>query len=607
MQEVWQLINSGRLADAEEACMRLLAITPQLGEAEFALGVIAYRHGNSDLALAQIGKVLSQDPRILTALTLGALIFFERGDFERALEFSQRAHAINPMDPMVLNMIGRCLLALGSRFEALQAFDALVRIDPKQPTGYFGFVDTFLVLGSSFDAIEALRNAVRLAPDKTRLQKLADLELALGRPTEALKVATRILSGDSNNISANMAAARSLTELGREEQAAPYWATAKTNTPDKWRVDRQEAYALSMAGKFEASEVCLDRSIAAQPKQGAAYHLLFTGRKALETDRLRIGSMEALADCGLLDSSEAIPLQFALGKAWDDLDDPERAIRYFDRANEMQLKTMVASRPFSREALEDQFALHRELFPSMAIAAGNPVGRPPIFVIGMMRTGTTLVEQILSAHPDVVGAGEQDFWTGSESLIVDRLNRQVRVDLVPERRAAYLRLVHSFGGETLSVVDKNPANLVVAGLIHSVFPDSKIIHLRRNQVDTALSIWMTHIQTFAPFMADRANIAFAIKQADQQAEYWARALPKNRFLSVRYEDLVTDPEKTTRSLLEFCGLPWNDACLKTSGSVKSVKTPSLWQVRQPIYKSSVARWKRYEPWLGEFRDLLELD
>jgi len=192
-------------------------------------------------------------------------------------------------------------------------------------------------------------------------------------------------------------------------------------------------------------------------------------------------------------------------------------------------------------------------------------------------------------------------------LIVDRLNRQVRVDLVPERRAAYLRLVHSFGGETLSVVDKNPANLVVAGLIHSVFPDSKIIHLRRNQVDTALSIWMTHIQTFAPFMADRANIAFAIKQADQQAEYWARALPKNRFLSVRYEDLVTDPEKTTRSLLEFCGLPWNDACLKTSGSVKSVKTPSLWQVRQPIYKSSVARWKRYEPWLGEFRDLLELD
>jgi tetratricopeptide (TPR) repeat protein len=605
MQEVWQLINSGRLADAEAACLSTLKVTPQLGEAEFALGVIAYRRGNSDLALGQIRKVLTQDARIFSALTLGARIFFERRDFERALEFSQRAHEINPLDPMVLSVIGRCLLALGSRLEALQAFDALVRLDPKQATGYYGIADTFLALGSSFDAVEALRNAVRLAPDKARLQKLADLELTLGRPLEALKAAARVLNDDANSISANIAAGRSLTELGKQDQAAPYWAAAKQGTPDKWRVDRQEAYALSMAGKFLDSEFCLERSISAEPKQGAAYHLLFTGRKASEADRDRIDSMEALADGGLLEASEAIPLHFALGKAWDDLDNPERAIRFFDRANEMQLKSIASFRPFSSEALEEQFALHRELFPSKDIAAGTQTGRPPIFVVGMMRTGTTLVEQILAAHPEVAGAGEQDFWTGSESLIVDRLNRQIRADLVPERRAAYIRLVHSFGGDELSVVDKNPANLVVAGLIHSVFPDSPIIHLRRNPVDTALSIWMTYMQTFAPFMADRGNISFAIKQADRQADYWAKVLPKDRFLSIRYEDLVEDPEKLTRSILEFCGLPWHDSCLKSPGSGKSVKTPSLWQVRQPIYKSSVARWKRYEPWLGEFRQLLE--
>jgi len=218
-----------------------------------------------------------------------------------------------------------------------------------------------------------------------------------------------------------------------------------------------------------------------------------------------------------------------------------------------------------------------------------------------MRSGTTLLEQILSAHPQVVGAGEIDFWHGSEALILDVDNRRVRTELLPDRRAAYMRLIASFGGHGRRVVDKFHANLRIAGLIHQVFPDSPIIHVYRNPIDTAISMWMT--DSSAAYLWDRKHVVFAVRQAVEQASHWRSVLPHNRFLDVRYEDLVADPMRCTREVLDFCDLPWDDACMNANSIGKKVRTVSTWQVRQPIYQSSVDRWKRYEPWLGEFAEL----
>jgi hypothetical protein len=276
-------------------------------------------------------------------------------------------------------------------------------------------------------------------------------------------------------------------------------------------------------------------------------------------------------------------------------------MRHFDAGNAIRIRERGAKRPFDAESEADRWAVVRHVLEiSTAPAEGLATGKP-IFVVGMMRSGTTLVEQILASHPQVVGAGELDFWHGSETVIIDFGEPRLRTELLPERRAAYLRLIESFGGNALRVVDKFHANLRIAGLLHHLFPDSPIVHVYRNPLDTAISMWMS--DSSAAYLWDRNHVVFAIRQAIEQAEHWRKVLPQNRFLDVRYEDLVENPERNIRRVLNFCGLPWDDACLESESQKKNVRTLSSWQVRQPIYRSSMARWRLYEPWLGEFEAL----
>ncbi len=603
MHDVWKDIQERNYAQAEEACRQALADTPGLLEARFALAVIAYEQKDPELALARISEVLTSDPNLFPALTLGSRILFEHGRAPEALLLARRALTLRPSDASLHHMVGRCLIAVGNPIEALQVFDDLIRLAPRNAAGYFGRADVCMEIETTFDAVEALTKGLKWTPDVARMVQLTELEASLGRPSLALAAARRVLREDPARVSANIVAGRSLTEQGWLEEAEPYWIAARRESKHAWRVDRQKAYALSMSGLFDESEACLRKSLEIEPRQGGAYQLIFNGRKARAEDRDVLNGMGALYANGALDDDEQAALAFALGKAWDDIGEPERAMSYFDHANALRLLALEARNPFDAAAMEDRCALLRELFPEAVAERPGAATDQPIFVLGMMRSGTSLVEQILRAHPQVTGAGELNFWTGSEALLVDPVRHCLRTGRVAERVEAYLRLLASFGGSNRRVVDKNPANVLSAGLIHRVFPDAPILHVTRNPADVAVSIWMTDAS--APFMASRQNIVFAIRQAIRQAEHWRKVLPGNRFLEVPYEELVAGPESWVRTILDFCGLPWHEGCLCQQSGRSNVKTPSLWQVRQPIYKSSVERWRRYEPWLGEFRQLLE--
>lgn len=602
MRRVWAGIGRGMLVEAEAACRDALIENPSLLEAEFALAVIAYRRGQFQSAIDQVDRVLSRQPNLMAALTLAATISYESSRAEIALEYARRALNIRRSDPSILNLIGRCLLALRRPAEAVDAFEAQIYFAPNQANGHLGRAEAFFDIGSSFDGAESLASSIKLSPTSERLTQLAETEAFLGRPRLALSAARQALRHDPGSVRANVVAGRSLVELGRPEEAQSHWAAARSSSGGAWRVDRQEAYAHSMQGRFSDAESCLRRSIQSEPRQGRSYHLLFTGRIAGSEDRDLIDQMEALVSEEKLESEELTLLCYGLGKAWDDLGDPERSMSFYNRANELRLAAR-REHPFRQEALADQCAIQRELFSAPEPPQSRPAIGKPIFVLGMMRSGTSLVEQILSAHPSVTGAGELDFWTGSEAILVDPGRRTLKEERIPERVAAYLRLLGSYGQSGNRVIDKNPANVLIAGLLHRALPDAPIIYISRNPVDVALSIWTTDAR--APFMACKSNIVFAIRQARFQAEHWRRILPANRFLDIHYEDLVADPEASIRSILAFCGLPWDDACLRAQSARTNVRTPSLWQVRQPVYTTSVARWKRFEPWLGEFQELLD--
>jgi hypothetical protein len=218
----------------------------------------------------------------------------------------------------------------------------------------------------------------------------------------------------------------------------------------------------------------------------------------------------------------------------------------------------------------------------------------------MPRSGTTLVEQILSSHPAVAGGGELTYWGDVGRLLLDD---HERVEVAQRLAAEYLTFLRSISPDAPRVTDKLPFNYERLGLIRQVLPRAFVVHCRRHPVDTCWSIFTTY---FGSRLADRGDLVFFYRQYERIMAHWQTVLPAERYFEIDYEALVADPEPLTRRLVAFCGLEWHEACLAPHHNRRPVTTASLWQVRQPIYRGSLARWRRYEPWLGELRELLPL-
>jgi hypothetical protein len=223
----------------------------------------------------------------------------------------------------------------------------------------------------------------------------------------------------------------------------------------------------------------------------------------------------------------------------------------------------------------------------------------------MPRSGTTLVEQIVSMHPEVGAGGELQFWNqrGAE-WHRSGAAKEEKAFLV-SAASDYLGLLHKIAPKAARVTDKMPFNFLWAGLIHKTFPRATILHCRRAAVDTAVSIHQTHFHPGLAFPTGGAELVAYFRDYERLMSHWRRVLPADRFLEVDYEELTRAPEPVIRRIIAACGLPWDDSCLRPECNPRSVNTPSKWQARQPIYRTSVAKWRRYEPWLGPLRALVD--
>jgi hypothetical protein len=225
-------------------------------------------------------------------------------------------------------------------------------------------------------------------------------------------------------------------------------------------------------------------------------------------------------------------------------------------------------------------------------------------IVGMPRSGTTLVEQILSGHPDIAAGGELLFW--GEQIAGFRANAENAIDPAWTQDVAqnYQALLRGFSPAALRITDKRPHNFQFIGLIHAIFPRARIIHCHRHPVDTCLSIYFQNFATRMDFAHSRDDLVVAYRLYQKLMAHWREVLPADVFLDVSYEELVASPERMARELIAFSGLEWNEACLHSEQNQRAVRTASVWQARQPIYKTSLARWRHYDPWLGAFRELL---
>jgi tetratricopeptide (TPR) repeat protein len=360
---------------------------------------------------------------------------------------------------------------------------------------------------------------------------------------------------------------------------------------------------LARQGRFDAAIEAFDRVLALNPLQVSAHFAAVASKRCTAADRPRLARMVSLLGDPALDDGDRVTLHFAIGKLLDDLGEYGEAMQHFDAANEIR----------SRDATFDaeQFAadvdrLTRRFTPAFFTAQARlGVGdETPLLIVGVPRSGTTLVEQILSSHPAIAAGGELAFWPqrAGPSGVAEAtyLTEESACALSGE----YLALLRRIAPRAARVTDKQPFNLLWLGVIRLLLPKARIIQCRRHPVDTCLSMYVTHFRQIWGFVVNKAELAAAYQQYARLMDHWREVLPADRFIEVEYEKLIADREAVTRRLIGFAGLDWDDACLRPERNRRTVTTASLWQARQRVYSTSVERWRRYEPWLGELRRLL---
>jgi hypothetical protein len=296
-------------------------------------------------------------------------------------------------------------------------------------------------------------------------------------------------------------------------------------------------------------------------------------------------------------------IHLALGKAADDLGEYERAMRHFDAADAVRRASAAfPSEQFDRLVTQ----LIEQMTPDLVARAprlgtADPI---PVLIIGMPRSGTTLVEQIISSHPEVRAGGELNYWPKCGAQWHEAGAAGNEMAFLRKAASSYLRMLRAIGPKAVRVTDKNPFNFLWAGLIHLALPKATIIHCRRAAIDTALSIHQTLFDPSLAFPTGGDKLVAYFRSYQRLTDHWRSLMPPERFIEVEYEALTDDPDPVIRGLVAACGLTWHDACLRPDRNPQSVKTASRWQTRQPIYRASVGRWRRYEPFLGPLRPLV---
>jgi len=292
-----------------------------------------------------------------------------------------------------------------------------------------------------------------------------------------------------------------------------------------------------------------------------------------------------------LPARREIPLRYAIGKYFDDVEDYEQAFVNFQRANELaKLRRARHDRLQLTQVVDLITQSHDPNWLEESRIDAHESARP-VFIVGMLRSGTTLAEQILASHPGVFAAGELTYWnTVSGAYQSCALEAPAGRTLLRKLADDYLRLLEDLSHDALRVVDKMPTNFAFLGLIHAALPNARIIHMRRNPIDTCLSIYFQHFETAVSYANDLEDLAHYYTQYLRIMKHWRLILPEDAILDVSYEGLVNDQEAWSRKMLEFVGLPWDPRCLDFHETHRTVITASKWQVRQKINSASILRW-----------------
>lgn len=435
-----------------------------------------------------------------------------------------------------------------------------------------------------------------------------------GTPVKSkLRASTAPISANPGDVTWLSGAAEAQFRAGRFAEAIALCKTILTIRPNLPEVYNNIGSAYSQLGQADEAERAYRRALALRPGFIAARRnlsvLLEEAGRLTEARRLADQALRmALAtDATLLSVDDRIEMHFALAKVHEDAGRFEQAFQQLAAGNALKRRQMS----YDEAATLGAFERARRMFSAEFMDAHSGCGDPsplPIFILGMPRSGTTLVEQILASHPQVFGAGELPLLAqavaGMQNLGSNPREPALTSGHLRELSARYLHELAARAPEAARITDKMPHNFRFVGLIHLALPNAAIVHTVRDPVDTCLSNFASLFSNGHPHSYDLAELGRYYQGYAELMAHWRRVLPPGRMLDVRYEDIVADLEGAARRILAHCGLEWDPRCLDFHRTERPVRTNSAAQVRQPLYKNSVQRWRRYQPFLKPLLDEL---
>jgi tetratricopeptide (TPR) repeat protein len=646
------LAQSGLFFDYPQAAASAEGVRGRMPDAIDIEQIIAtalahHEAGQRDLAEAGYRAVLQHDPDEPDALNLLGLILQGRGDLDQSIALITRALDVQPDFPEALTNLARAQRLARAPAAAADAARRAIALDPDLAEAHLQLGGALMDLDDNAGAVEALRRATGLAPRSleaqvafaTALTRAKDLSPA----AEAWQAALALKPDDPGLL---IDLAESLGDLGRLDEALAAFRQADALAPDDPRTQCGLALCLLRTGEIQAAAEVCRRAVETTADQPRLWVLLAsceaklghfdaaTGfhRRALA---LAPGSVVVLRDLvaageGLDDAAakdavrtvlddqsrvvgDRVAAGFALGQSCDRQGAYDEAFAAYAVANRLLRADGAAHGVvFDRNAVHDLVdRLIATIGPqSFADTAGwGDPSELPVFIVGMPRSGTSLVEQIAASHPLVFGAGERK--DIEDILAVLGRGRPtvspVAWDLPSMRREtmAHVRRLRGLGDNAVRVIDKNPLNVMFLGQIAMLFPRARIVVCRRDARDVCLSCFFQHFGDAAmTWTNDLADCALRARETDRLMQHWRKVLPL-AMLEIHYETLVGNLAVESRRLIDFLGLEWHPACLSFHETERTVLTASYWQVRQPLYGSSVGRWRHYRHHLGPLLRELE--
>ncbi|MBF0359335.1 MAG: tetratricopeptide repeat protein [Magnetococcales bacterium] len=622
----------GEMEKAVDNYQKAIKIQPGLADTLYNLGKALQEQGKHGLAISSYQKAIAIKPDFAEAYSNIAVALQEQDRLEDAVGYCQKAIAIQPNIADTYYNLGNILKEQGKLGSAVYNYQKAITIKP-------GFADAYYNLGNVLKeqekldlAADSYQQAITLKPGYAGalynlgivLEEQGKLDLAVVNYQKAIAINPGFADAYYN-------LGKTINELGNLDLAVEYYQKAVAINPEYAKAyynlgiifreqgkldlaitsyrqaiaikpDYAQAYsnlgnALREQGKLDLAVECYQRAIAIKPDLADAYFNLSTNKKYSDISEIQF-MKTALANTTSID--DQIHLNFAIGKAMSDIKHYSEAFQYYLEGNRVKRSTINYDFTSTKKFFNQQ----QEIFNRALFEARDNFGcidGSPIFILGMPRSGSTLVEQILSSHPDVYGAGELDFisryinervHSNMDDNISDAYSRLNSNDFY-ELGSKYIKKIREKDKYSKFITDKMPHNFLNIGMIRLILPNAKIVHTVRSPEDTCLSIFRTKFSEVHDYAYNLTELGQYYRLYSEIMAHWHRTLP-GLIYDINYEALISNQEDETKKLLDYCSLEWNDNCLQFHKTIRNVKTASNYQVRQPMYSSSVGGWRRFE-------------